>query len=69
MRVHEGPLLCGKQLIIPYSSGTNILRHIHYGHQVITKTGKTPTQCGFKDIKKDINPSRFDYLDIFKYCP
>ena len=38
LTVHEGLLLCGKQIIIPSSLRMDVLHHLHDGHQGITKT-------------------------------
>ena len=38
LTVHEGLLLRGKQIVIPSSLRTDVLRHLHDGHQGITKT-------------------------------
>ena len=38
LTVHEGLLLRGKQIVIPSSLRTDVLRHLYNGHQGITKT-------------------------------
>ena len=38
LTVHEGLLHRGKQIVIPSSLRTNVLRHLYDGHQGITKT-------------------------------
>ena len=38
LTVHEGLLLHGKQIVIPSSLRTDVLRHLHDSHQGITKT-------------------------------
>ena len=38
LTVHDGLLLRGRQLVIPASLRTDVLRHLHDGHQGITKT-------------------------------
>ena len=38
LSIHEGLLLRGRQLVIPEDLRTDILRHLHDGHQGVTKT-------------------------------
>ena len=55
LTVHEGLLLRGKQIIIPLSPRTEVLRHLHDGHQGITKPVKTLIrQCGGPDCPKTL---------------
>ena len=59
LTVHEGLLLRGKQIVIPSSLRTDVLRHLHDGHQGITKTRENANSSVWwpglsKDIEKTV---------------
>ena len=59
LTVHEGLLLRGKQIVIPSSLRTDILHHLHDGHQGITKTRENANSSVWwprlsKDIEKTV---------------
>ena len=59
LTVHEGLLLRGKQIVIPSSLRTDILHHLHDGHQGITKTRENGNSSVWwprlsKDIEKTV---------------
>ena len=59
LTVHDGLLLRGKQLVIPASLRTDVLRHLHDGHQGITKTRENANSSVWwpglsKDIEKTV---------------
>ena len=59
LSVHDGLLLRGKQLVIPASLRTDVLRNLHDGHQGITKTRENANSSVWwpgmsKDIEKTV---------------
>ena len=59
LTVHEGLLLRGKQIVIPSSLRMDVLRHLHDGHQGITKTRENANSSVWwpglsKDIEKTV---------------